>query len=102
MPELTPPAPQPAEAEKVPDHVFAVKVKDRANDKEHVLHVTKNSVIDSQAKAEDHVRNMPGSFGGKHPGFDVIADEPDTDKESVPAAIEHSEAQAAADQAARP
>jgi hypothetical protein len=54
----------------MPD-AFHVRAKDKATGKEVTFNVTRNSVIQTQQDAEDHVANMPGSHGGTHPGFDV-------------------------------
>lgn len=55
----------------LPD-TFKVKVEDKASGREHELTVSRTSTIQDQQAAEEYVRNMKTSFGGKHPGFDVI------------------------------
>lgn len=49
---------------------FHVKVRDKRTKKETVLTVSGQPDADT---AKSHVENMPGSQGGGHPGFEVLA-----------------------------
>lgn len=49
---------------------FYVKVRDKRTKKEAVLTVSGQADADA---AKAHVENMPGSQGGGHPGFEVLA-----------------------------
>lgn len=54
----------------LPD-TFKVEVIDKATDQPMTLTVSRNAYITSQEQAEEYVRGMPTSFGGKHPGLEV-------------------------------
>lgn len=61
----------PAPAQPVNPNVFLVKAIDQRSKTEVTIQVTKNSNIQSQQDAEEHVKNMAKSIGGTHPGFEV-------------------------------
>ncbi len=48
---------------------FRIKVRDKATREEKFLNLSGPHDVKS---AKAHIENMPGSQGGKHPGFEVL------------------------------
>ena len=51
---------------------YDVKVRDRLDDVERTIHLSQGPTVPSQEAAEVRVATQATSYGGDHPGFEVI------------------------------